>query len=82
MFSCLLELPQEDVGVAEVAVSSALSAAVAELLGNLQSLLVIVNSFGEVSQQIVNISEVPAGSPLGRSVLESQIELERVPRVN
>ena len=75
MFSCLLELPQEDMSVAEVAVSPPLRAPVAELLGNLQSLLMIVNSFGEVSQQVVDISKISAGSPLGCSVLESKIEL-------
>ena len=82
MFCRLLELPEEDVSVAEVAVSSPLGAAVAELLGNLESLLVIVNSFGEVSQQIVDVSEVSAGAALGGSILQSKIELERVPRVN
>ena len=78
MFCGLLKLPQEDVSVAEVAVSSALSAAVTELLGNLQSLLVIVNSFGKVSKQIVNISQVSTGSPLGSSILQSKIELVTV----
>ena len=68
--------------VAEVAVGSPLGAAVAELLGNLESLLVIVNSFGEVSQEIVNIAEVPASSALGSSILESKIELLTLPRVN
>ena len=68
--------------VAEVTVGSPLRAAVAELLGNLQSLLVIVNSFGEVSQEIVNIAEVPASSALGSSILESKIELLTLPRVN
>ena len=82
MFSRLLELPQEDVSVAEVAVSSPLGAAVAELLGNLEPLLVIVNSFREVSQQIVDISQVSAGSALGCSILQSKIELDRVPKEN
>ena len=75
MFSRLLELPEEDVSVAEVAVSPPLRAPVTELLGNLQSLLVIVNGFREVSQQVVNISKISAGSPLGCSVLKSKIEL-------
>ena len=68
--------------VAEVAVGSPLGAAVAELLGNLESLLVIVNSFGEVSQQIVDVPEVSAGAALSCSILQSKIELERVPRVS
>ena len=82
MFCRLLELPEEDVSVAEVAVSSPLGAAVAELLGNLESLLVIVNSFGEVSQQIVDVSEVSAGTALGGSILQSKMEFGKVPRVN
>ena len=75
MLSSLLELPEEDVGVAEVTVGSSLSAPVSELLGNLQSLLMVVNGLGEVSQQVVDISKISAGSPLGCSVLESKIEL-------
>ena len=82
MFGCLLELPKEDVSVAEVAVGSPLSATVSELLGNLEPLLVVVNSLGEVSQQIVNISQVSTGSPLGCSILQSKIELVTVPREN
>ena len=69
MLSSLLELPEEDVGVTEVTVGSSLSAPVSELLGNLQSLLVIVDSLREVSQQIVNISEVSAGTALGGAIL-------------
>ena len=69
MLSSLLELPEEDVGVTEVTVGSSLSAPVSELLGNLQSLLVIVDSLREVSQQIVNISEVSAGPALGGAIL-------------
>ena len=69
MFGRLLELPKEDVSVAEVAVGSPLSATVSELLGNLEPLLVVVNCLGEVSQQIVNISEVSAGSALGGTIL-------------
>ena len=56
-------------GVTEVTVGPPLRAAVTELLGNLESLFVIVNSFGEVSQQIVNISEVSAGPALGGAIL-------------
>ena len=74
MFSCLLKLPEDDVSVAEVAVGSPLCAAVTELLGNLQSLLVIVNGFGEVSQQVVDVSKVSAGSTLSCSILERKIE--------
>ena len=82
MFRRLLKLPEEDVSVAKVAVSSALSAAVTELLGNLQSLLVIVNSFGEVSKQVVNISQVSTGSALSCSILSRKIELETILRIN
>ena len=81
MLSSLLELPEEDVGVTEVTVGSSLSAPVSELLGNLQSLLVVVNRLRKVSKQIVNISEVSAGSTLGSSILQSKIELVTVPGV-
>lgn len=81
MLSSLLELPEEDVGVTEVTVGSSLSAPVSELLGNLQSLLVVVNRLRKVSKQIVNISEVSAGSTLGGSILQSKIELVTVPGV-
>ena len=74
MLSSLLELPEEDVGVTEVTVGSSLSAPVSELLGNLQSLLVVVNRLRKVSKQIVNISEVSAGSTLSCSILERKIE--------
>ena len=81
MLSSLLELPEEDVGVTEVTVGSSLSAPVSELLGNLQSLLVVVNRLRKVSKQIVNISEVSAGSTLSGSILQSKIELVTVPGV-
>ena len=65
----LLELPEEDVRVAEVAVRAPLRAPVAELLGDLEALLVVVDRLAEVPQEVVNITEVATRSALGCAVL-------------
>ena len=60
----LLEFTQEDVRIAQIAVSSPLGTAVTELLGNLQPLLVVVDGLSEVPQEVVDVSQVAARSSL------------------
>ena len=69
MLGRLLELPEEDVRVAEVAVRAPLRTPVAELLGDLEALLVVVDRLTEVPQKVVNITEVATRSALGCAIL-------------
>ena len=69
MFGGLLKLSEEDMSVTEVTVRPPLCTSVTELLSNLQSLLVVVDGFGEVSKQIMNIPEVTTGPTLSCSIL-------------
>ena len=55
--------------VTEVAVRAPLRAPVAELLGDLEALLVVVDRLAEVPQKVVNITEVATRSALGCAVL-------------
>ena len=55
--------------VTEVAVRAPLRAPVAELLGDLEALLVVVYRLAEVPQEVVNIAEVATRSALGCAIL-------------
>ena len=69
----LLELPEKNMCVSQVAVRASLCAPVSKLLCDLQPLLVEVYSPVEVPQQVVHIAQVAAGSPLRRSVLKRRV---------
>lgn len=64
MVSCSLKLSKEDMSVTQIAVSSPLCRLVTELLGNCESLAVICDGLREVTQQIVSVAQVTAGSAL------------------
>lgn len=68
MLCGLLELPQKDVRIAQIAVRSSFGRFIAKLPGNAKPLLMVFDGRLEIAQQVIGVAQITACSSLGATI--------------